>query len=216
MDSWVNNGVAMSSVDNSYNGGSYSSRKCPSPQSSALGDGEESDDKECEEDSCWSEGGTNDISSEGSVSSLNPDLNWTEAVRLMSENKWPNGQNDKPDPIPPGIEPFLNGKEKSDNGYMQNMEPEVNDRLLELSQEERSAGSTEQSGGNYYCKLPADKRQGSKLPKRATDRSQAVPTKCSNRNYTNNELKATPSDGSSGRSKHSSHSRKTSLTSPLV
>ena len=59
---------------------------CPSPQSSALGDADESDDKD---DSCWSDGSNNDESTtNGSLSSLQPDINWAEAVRHMSESKW--------------------------------------------------------------------------------------------------------------------------------
>ena len=79
MEDWLSNG----------GGGLYPPvGRCHSPQSSALGDAEESDDKD---DSCWSEG-TNDndgSTTNGSLSSLQPDINWTEAMRLMSENKWP-------------------------------------------------------------------------------------------------------------------------------
>lgn len=102
-DTWLNNAAGNPVMG--YTTASYfpPGKRCNSPESSAMGDAEESDDKEGDE-SCWSEGshGTNDNevstngSMSGSMSSLNPDLNWTEAVRLMSENKWPSDSPKRP------------------------------------------------------------------------------------------------------------------------
>ena len=218
MESWLNNGVP----ENGFLASSgYTSRRCPSPQSSALGDAEESDDKECEEDSCWSEGGTNEASSGGSVSSLNPDLNWTEAVRLMSENKWPNDQINGQTSVPHGLEQFLKGKEKTDHipeklCYPKNEDPEV-DRLLSGQAPDKISAdkNIDNSSSNYYCQMPSDGGKQVKHSKRSSDRSPgATKLPSNNRNYNNGNEPTI--ELNCGRNKLSNHSRKTSLTSPLV
>ena len=88
--SWLNNASYVTNdsmkPNSPFNDGvSCSSRKCPSPQSSAPGDPDDSDDRD--ETSCWSDGGSpENESSVGSFSELDPNLDWAEAVRLMTEN----------------------------------------------------------------------------------------------------------------------------------
>jgi len=68
--------------------------KCPSPDSSALGDAEDSDEKD---ESGWSEVTSREDKSSRScsISELDTNLDWAEAVRLMGDNKWPNEEKTK-------------------------------------------------------------------------------------------------------------------------
>ncbi|KAF2358373.1 Fibronectin type III [Trinorchestia longiramus] len=215
LENWLNSSVGNSAVENGFTSGSYfpPGKRCNSPESSAMGDAEESDDKEGDE-SCWSEGshGTNDneISTNGSVSdsmsSLNPDLNWTEAVRLMSENKWPNGSPKRPSDA--AFNKFSSITDAAaDNAYNPEGESgtcdydqELKRKLLSENHNPKSCDNLVlNSGGSYFCPPPPETNDG-----------------VIGRNSSQRHDAEGPIDANKTRRHDVGHVRKTSLTSPLV
>ena len=228
LEDWLNGGTNNINDGNPmFANGMYPQLRCHSPQSSALGDAEESDDKEGDE-SCWSEGshGTNDNdgstngSCSESMSSLQPDLNWTEAVRLMSENKWP-----QQSPKQFSIHNFSNTKYPSEKdkfsdvipenlGYNKNEDETESKRKLLGQRHERdlqcdSPFDGSEYSSNYYCQLPSNLQSSGGNNAKKLQRT-SVGAK---------EITKTSKEGEGGgvTKKHSTnHSRNTSLTSPLV
>ncbi|XP_018013475.1 protein sax-3 [Hyalella azteca] len=214
LENWLNTSVGKPTSDHGFTAGAYflANRRCNSPESSAMGDADESDDKEGEE-SCWSEGshGTNEneVSTNGSVSgsmsSLNPDLNWTEAVRLMSENKWPHGSPKRPSDAV--FNKFSSITDAASNAYVSennaqriDEEMEAKRKLLSGNHYPTSSDNLVHDDGNsFVCSLPPDGINA-----------------INNRNSSKKHDAASSSEGNKLRNPETSHSRKTSITSPLV